>query len=113
MQSDFDDSEPSVVIEVIERRDDPRGPLKGLIAEVPGHGCAAVLDASRKGLFIAVETDAFKVGDMVPLTVRRGQLSFECRAEVIRVDGAPRRGIALRIIRMPAQAEEIFEQMWS
>jgi hypothetical protein len=98
MASDFDSSEPSVLVEMVERR----GELRGLACDVQVaigdlEPCPAV-EMSRKGVFVAVrEPDVFPLGQMYALTIWDRERRLSCRAEVVRKETEPRRGIALRI----------------
>ncbi len=113
MSMDFED-EPSVVTEAIERRDAPRGPIRGMRILLPGQESAPVVEAGDNGFFVATEDlDRFAIGDSFPVTVSLEQRSFDCRVEVVRKEGDRRRGFALKIADMTRAAAKVFEAMRS
>lgn len=93
--------------EEIERRSDVRGLMRGLEVILPGNFRVPALEASRKGLFVAVDDpDSLSLGHIFDIEVHRGERSFTCRTEIVRKEIHPRRGVALRIIQLTPVAEE-------
>lgn len=112
--SDFDDAEPSLKLEEIERRREPRGIMRDLTVTLASGDEHRVLEASRKGFFVAAEDpEVFRLGDMQEIGLRRDDdgTSFRCRVEVARKEIHPRQGVALRIIHMTPVAEETLKQI--
>jgi len=109
MSAEFDD--PSLSEEV-ERRAEPRGLLHGMTAELPRADTVEVLEASRKGLFVALdEPERFLLGEVLELTVRSEPEQFACRVEVVRKEIHPRCGVALRVVYMSPIAEETLKRI--
>lgn len=109
MSSDFDDREPSIDLEAVERRGEPRGVVRDLFVDVPDAGRCQALEASRKGFFAELASpDDYVLGDIVEIGVRRGDRHITCKAEIIRKEIHPRRGIALRITHIaPVESETL------
>lgn len=97
--------EPSVIVEEVERRLEARGPVRDLVASLPGEPRLAVLEAGRRGVFVAHDDpDRYPLGARLDLTlVGRGR-TVAARAEVVRKDLQPRRGLALLIVHMAPDA---------
>jgi hypothetical protein len=106
---DWDDwDEPSLRLEAVERRSEPRGVMRGLAVQVVGGPTLAAVEASIKGFFAQVgNPESFRLGDMHDVEVRQGALGFGCRVEVVRKEIAPRCGVALRIVRIAPDAHEL------
>jgi hypothetical protein len=101
--------EPTLTLEVIERRRQPRGVVRALTLHVPADGESTLdaVEASSHGFFARVDDpEAFGLGDVLEVEVRRGRVRFRCDVEVIRKSVAPRRGVALRITRIAPAANE-------
>ncbi len=112
MASDFDEQEPSIDMEAVERRGEPRGIMRDLYVTVGVAGRCEVLEASRKGFFVCVaDPDAFRLRDSLDIEVERGDRMFGCRVEVIRKEVEPRVGVALRISHITPVAEETLKLM--
>lgn len=114
MASEFDDKEPSLKLESVERRGEPRGIMRDLCVVTEDGLELPVLEASRKGVFVAVDDpEDFRLRATHNVTVRRksDQVSFSCRTEVARKEIHPRCGVALRIIRLTPVAEETLKQL--
>jgi hypothetical protein len=135
MPSDFESKEPSLVIEEVERREEPRGLLHGIDVLLPGGLVARVVEAARRGVFCEVDRpDDFALGGELDVRVRGtplrapatqgsgpiraavapsppGPVEVSCRVEVIRKEIHPRRGLALRILRMSAASEQTYLAM--
>jgi hypothetical protein len=93
--------EPSVIVEEVERRTDARGPVRDLEVLLPGGEIAAVLEAGKRGVFIALEDpDRFGLGAKLEVTIRGRGKSAPGRVEVVRKEIDPRRGVALLIVHM-------------
>lgn len=112
--TDFDDAEPSLKLEEIERRREPRGIMNDLTVTLANGNDHLVLEASRKGFFVGVaDPESLRLGEMQEIGVRRDHdgTSFRCRVEVARKEIHPRRGVALRIIHMAPVAEETLKRI--
>lgn len=112
MASDFDDPESSLDQEEVERRREPRGLVRGLKVAVAGQQLE-VLEASRKGLFVALDDpDSFRLGDRQEVQVTSASgITFSARVEVVRKEIQPRRGAALRLVYMSPVAEETLKKL--
>lgn len=98
--------------EEVERRSDVRGLMNGLEVVLPDQRRVEALEASRKGIFVAVDDpDAMSLGDTLQVEVHRGDRSFTCRTEIVRKEIHPRRGVALRIIQLTPVAEETLKAL--
>jgi hypothetical protein len=98
--------------EEVERRKDVRGLMQGLEIVLPGNRRVEALEASRKGLFAAIDDpDSMKLGDLIEIEVHRGERSFGCRTEIVRKEIHPRRGVVLRIIHLTPVAEETLKEI--
>lgn len=107
MPTDFDDKEPSVVSEPVERRDAPRGLVRDVAVTLPDGRRVPTVEASRKGVFAAVDDpDAWPLGTLLDIGIERGDRRVACRAEVVRKELEPRRGVALRIAHIAPADEE-------
>lgn len=92
--------------EDVERRKGVRGPVKDLIALLPGGVRAAVLEAGGKNVFVAVDDpDAFALGARWEIAITGAQGKAAARVELVRKEIQPRKGIALLIVHM-APADE-------
>jgi hypothetical protein len=96
----------------VERRNDVRGPVRHLEALLPGGEKVAVLEAGKRGVFLAIEDpDRFALGARLEIMITsRGQRAAG-RAEVVRKEIDPRRGIALLITHMSPAATEAYHAM--
>ncbi len=113
MGTDFDEREPSLDLEEVERRGEPRGIMRDMAVTVEGTPLR-VLEASRKGVFVtADDPDSYRLGALHDIEVSRKTdgISFQCRAEVTRKEIHPRKGVVFRIIRISPVAEETFKQI--
>ncbi len=113
MGTDFDEREPSLDLEEVERRGEPRGIMRDLAVTVDGTEMR-VLEASRKGVFVTSDDpDSYRLGALheVQLSRETDGLSFTCRAEVARKEIHPRKGVVFRIIRISPVAEETFKKI--
>ena len=101
-----------MVRESVERRTDRRGPVRHLAALLPGGEAVEVLEAGRRGIFIALEDpDRFPLGARLEVTITgRGHRAI-ARAEVVRKEIDPRRGVALLIVHMSPTAAEDYKAM--
>lgn len=100
--------EPSVQLEAIERRGEPRGVVRGLTLRLPADGGVELdaVEASIKGFFARVaDPERLRLGDVHEVEARRGAVAFRCRVEVVRKEIAPRPGVALRIVRIAPDAQ--------
>jgi len=107
---------PSFVNEDVERRHDVRGPVKGLHCALSGGVVVDVIEAGRRGVFVALEDpDAYPLGvrmDVV-LDIARERAggaasAVTARVEVVRKEIDPRRGVALMIVHMTPAAEAVY-----
>ena len=107
-RSDFR-HESSVVREEVERRFDARGPVRDLEVELPGGERASVLEAGRRGVFVALEDpDRLALGAKLDVAIAGRGRRAAARVEVIRKEIDPRRGVALLIVHMsPSAAAEL------
>ncbi len=104
--------EPSFVEENIERRSTLRGPQRDLWAELPGGVRAAVLEAGKKGVFVAVDDpDGFALGARLEVAIAGAIGKVTARVDVIRKEIHPRRGIALLIVHMAPAAEATYASL--
>ena len=95
--------------EDVERRSDVRGPRRDLWAELPGGARLAVLEAGRKGVFVAHDDpDAFALGAKLEVAIAGAQGKAAMRCEVVRKEIQPRQGIALLIVSMSPAAETVY-----
>jgi len=112
MVSEFDEGTNPSLLEEVERRSEPRGLLHDMTVSLPKGDSAEVLEASRKGLFVALdEPERFLLGEMVDLTVHSDGAEFDCRAEVVRKEIHPRCGVAFRVVHMAPIAEETLKKI--
>jgi len=112
MAPEFEDREPSLDMEEVERRGEPRGFVRDMRVEVAGRDLE-VLEASRKGLFVRLDDpESFRLGDRqeVKVTASSGA-SFSAKVEVVRKEIEPRRGAALRIVYLSPVAEETLKRI--
>jgi hypothetical protein len=109
--SDFT-REASIVRESVERRRRPRGPVSGLEAVLPDDEKVAVLEAGRRGIFVALEDpDRFALGARLDLVLSGRGRHVRARVEVVRKEIDPRRGVALLIVHMSPGDEAAFHEM--
>lgn len=102
---DFIGTEPSLVLESIERRTQVRGPVRDLVATLPGGDEATLLEAGRRDMFVALDDpDRFALGAKLELTITDGRKKTRCKVEVVRKEIAPRRGVAVLIVHMSPAA---------
>jgi len=107
MPTDYDDKEPSLKMEAVERRGEPRGVVRDVYVTIGSGPRLQALEASRKGFFVGLDDpDSFALGAAVELRVERGDRAIGCRADVVRKEIEPRRGIAVRISHIAPVAEE-------
>jgi hypothetical protein len=116
MPDDFDLGDPSVVKEEIERRNEPRGLLHGIEVRFPDGTVNRADEASSKGVFVELaDPDSHPLGAIFEVRIRgrRAGAPAEvgCRVEVIRKEIHPRRGLALRILRISAIDEKVYFEM--
>jgi hypothetical protein len=99
--------EASIVRETVERRTDRRGPVRELEAVLPGGEHVEVLEAGRRGVFLAIDNpDRYALGARLDVFITGRGHRAHARTEVVRKEISPRHGIALLIVHMsPAQAE--------
>jgi hypothetical protein len=104
---DWDEGdEPSLTVEAVERRGEPRGLVRGLVVELTAGRQLDAVEASTKGFFARVpEPERYRLGEVHQAEVSRGPLRFRCTVEVVRKEIAPRTGIALRIVRIAPDAQ--------
>jgi len=112
MPTDYDDKEPSLKMEAIERRGEPRGVVQNLRISIGAGEPRQVLEASRKGFFVSVDDpEDYRLGDSVEIRVAREDVAIGCRCDVIRKEIDPRTGVALRIAHIAPVAEETLKGM--
>ncbi len=112
MPTDYEDKEPSLKMEAIERRGEPRGVVRTLKVSIGSEDPRQALEASRKGFFVSVDDpEAYRLGDSLEIRVHRDDIEIGCRCEVIRKEIDPRTGIALRIAHIAPVAEETLKKM--
>ena len=93
----------------VERRSDVRGPRRDLYAELPGGERLAVLEAGRKGVFLAHDDpDSFALGARLEIAIAGAAGKATARCELVRKEIQPRKGIALLIVHMAPAAETIY-----
>ena len=96
----------------VERRTDLRGPVRDLEVTLPGGERAVVLEAGRRGVFVALDDpDRFALGTRLEITITGRGGSAAARADVVRKEIDPRRGIALLIIHMSPAATAAYDAM--
>lgn len=109
--SDFEEVEPSLAREAVERRGEPRGPVRDMTATVRDAEYQA-LEASRKGVFVAVgDPDNYRLGEILSVSIHRGDRTVEFKGEVARKEIHPRRGIAVRVLFLTPSADEELARM--
>jgi hypothetical protein len=95
--------------EDVERRSDVRGPRRDLWAELPDGARLVVLEAGRKGVFLAHDDpDAFALGAKLEIAIDGAQGRAAARCEVVRKEIQPRKGFALLIVSMSPAAEATY-----
>ena len=98
MATDFDSPEPSVLVEMVERRGELRGLARGVEVTLGDAPPRPAVEMSRKGVFVAVEDpDGYSLGHTHALTIADRERRLSCRAVLVRKESEPRRGVALRI----------------
>jgi hypothetical protein len=103
--------EPTLVEEEIERRLAVRGPRKDLTATVGGIK-ASVLEAGHKGLFVGLaDPDQLALGARIDVTIEGNGKKASGKAEVVRKEIHPRRGVALLIVHLSPTAEAAYRAM--
>jgi len=96
----------------VERRTDLRGPVRDVEVVLPGDERVAVLEAGKRGVFVALDDpDRFPLGARLEVTVTSRGRSASGRAEVVRKEIDPRRGIALLIVHMSPSEATAYEAM--
>ncbi len=97
--------DPSVVEEDIERRLTVRGPRRDLLATIAG-ARYPVLEASRKGVFLGLDNpDQLALGTRLDVTIEGHGRRAQGKAEVVRKEIQPRRGVALLLVHLSPAAE--------
>jgi hypothetical protein len=98
--------------ESVERRTELRGPVRHLEVVLPGGEKVVVLEAGKRGIFIALDDpDRFALGARLEVTIAGKGRRVSGRAEVVRKEIDPRRGIALMIVHMSPTAAADYEAM--
>jgi len=111
MPGDFDDGEPSVRLESVERRGELRGAVRDMTAVVRDAEYQ-VLEASSKGVFVAVgDPDNYRLGEILAVVLRQEDRAVSFKGEVARKEIHPRRGIALRILFLSSGDEAELRHM--
>jgi hypothetical protein len=96
----------------VERRTDLRGPVRDLEVVLPGDERVAVLEAGRRGVFVALaDPDRFPLGGRLEITITGRGRQASGRAEVVRKEIDPRRGVALLIVHMAPAETDAYEAM--
>lgn len=96
----------------IERRTNLRGPVRDLVVLLPGDEQVEVLEAGRRGVFVALaDPDRFPLGHRLDIRVTSRGKAAVGRAEVVRKEIDPRRGIALLIVHMSPADETAYLAM--
>ncbi len=99
-------------LEEVERRTNIRGPVRDLTVNLPDGEQLAVLEAGKRGVFVALhDPDRYPLGHRLDITVTSRGRSAAGRAEVVRKEIDPRRGIALLIVHMSPDAEAEYQAM--
>ncbi len=103
-----------MVVESVERRTDVRGPVRDLLVAMPDGVDAKVLEAGRRGVFIALDDpDQYPLGARLDVTIKDGGRKAKGKVEVVRKEIDPRRGVALLIVHMSPGAAADYESMLS
>lgn len=108
-----DPSDPSPLSQAVERRTAPRGPIRGLKAQLPGidEPCT-VVEAGLRGLFIATQAlEQFDIDDEFEVRLAYEGMSFACTVRVVRKERADRCGYALEVIAITDDARDTFERI--
>jgi hypothetical protein len=96
----------------VERRTDVRGPVRDLEVVLPGDERVAVLEAGKRGVFVALDDpDRFALGARLEITIAWRGGAVTARAEVVRKEIDPRRGIALLIMHMSPAGAAAYDAM--
>lgn len=96
----------------VERRTDLRGPVRDLEVTLPGDERVAVLEAGKRGVFVALDDpDRFPLGARLEITITSRGREAAGRTEVVRKEIDPRRGIALLIVHMSPAAAAAYDAM--
>ncbi len=86
-----------------------RGPRRDLYAELPGGARLVVLEAGRKGVFLAHDDpDSFALGARLEVAITGAHGKATLRCELVRKEIQPRKGIALLIVHMAPAAEATY-----
>jgi len=103
---------PSFTEEEIERRTEVRGPVKGMTCALPDGRRGDVLEAGRRGVFVAVDDpDSLALGARLEVTIHGPSSHAAGRVDVVRKEIQPRRGVALLIVHMSPAAEAAYDVM--
>lgn len=98
--------------EEVERRTNLRGPVRDLVVVLPGNERVEVLEAGRRGVFVALaDPDRFPLGHRLEFHVISHGRSAIGRGEVVRKEIDPRRGVALLIVHMSPADEAAYLAM--
>jgi hypothetical protein len=111
MASDFG-KDTSFVGEDVERRARVRGPVRDLIAELPGGGRAVVAEAGDTAIFIEqADPDALALGARLEIVIVGAGGRAPARVEVVRKEIQPRRGVVLLLVHLAPAAEASYRAM--
>lgn len=93
----------------VERRAGVRGPVRDLWAELPGGARVAVLEAGKKGVFVALDDpDSVALGARMDIVIVGANARASARCELVRKEIQPRRGVALMIMHMTPADEQAY-----
>ena len=105
-------AEPSIVEEDVERRGTPRGPRRDLAVVMPDGARVPVLEAGPRNIFVALDDpDGHPLGGRLAITIEGHGRRAAARAEVVRKEIQPRRGVALLLVHLAPAAEVDYRAM--
>ncbi|MCE9576858.1 MAG: hypothetical protein K8W52_27175 [Deltaproteobacteria bacterium] len=97
--------ETTFVGEDVERRSRVRGPVRDLVAELPGGAHAVVTEAGDTAIFIEqADPDALALGARLEIVIVGAGGRAPARVEVVRKEIHPRRGVALLLVHLAPDA---------
>jgi len=94
--------------EDIERRDNTRGYVYGVEAELARGVVAPVIEGSHQGMFVELDDpESYKLREQRSIVVRDTAHStrMRCKVEIVRKQTEPKSGIGLRIVSMSPDAD--------
>jgi len=94
--------------EDIERRDNTRGYIYGVEAELADGVVAPVIEGSHHGMFVELDDpENYKLREARSIVVRHKEhgTRMRCKVEIVRKQTEPHSGIGMRIVSMSPDAD--------